>query len=309
MSTVIADPRSKTSVARSIRVDTLRSTRRAFLAPLVAFLALLSVVPTLFALGTSFTDFRLGSAKPIRFVGLDNYLRALTDPEVVSTFGRTFLLVLIALPFELVVGYLVAKVFYQIRDVPGSALIRTVYLLPVMLPEIVVGLIFSYIMNTRVGVLGFLISTTGLPAPDWLGDPRIAIYSVMIIVVWQWTPLAATVLYGGLLGVPGDIREAAALDGAGRIRTVFSLEVPIMRRVIGLVALLAGVQLIGTFATVLVTTQGGPGTTTTILSFEIYRQAFLFFNTGYGSAIAVVTLIIVIVLSQILVRFAFQEEE
>lgn len=293
---------------RRASYDPQRTTRRFFLAPLVIFLALLSVVPTIFALLTSLTDYKVGSNAPIHFVWLRNYAAVATDPGLVQTFGRTFLVVLIALPFELIVGFLIAKVFYQVRNMRGNAFIRTVYLLPVMLPEIVVGLLFSYIMNTRVGVLGFLIESVGLPAPDWLGDPQIAIYSIMAIIVWQWTPLAAVVLYGGLLGVPEDVREAAALDGAGKLLTVFSLEVPMLRKVIGLVALLAGVQLIGTFAVVLVTTQGGPGTTTTILSYEIYRQAFQFFNTGYGSAIAIITLIIVILLSQIVVRFAFKED-
>ncbi len=290
------------------RPDSTRAARRAFVAPLIVFLALMSAVPTIFSLVTSLTDYKVGADTPVHFVGLANYVRVVTSPEMLATYGRTFLVVVIALPFELIVGYLIAKVFHRVHELRGSSLIRTVYLLPVMLPEIVVGLLFGYIMNTRVGVLGFLLSAAGLPAPDWLGDPRIAIFSIMMIVVWQWTPLATVILYGGLLGIPGEVREAAALDGAGRIRSVFSLEVPMMRKVIGLIALLAGVQLIGTFATVLVTTQGGPGTTTTVLSYEIYRQAFVFFNTGYGSAIAIITLVIVILLSQLLVRFAFKED-
>lgn len=306
--TTLTMPRRAPARPGSGRHDPRRIARRAFLVPLIVFLALMSVVPTIFALVTSLTDYKVGSDAPVHFVGLANYTRVITNPEMVSTFGRTFLVVVIALPFELVVGYLIAKVFYRVRGMRANSFIRTIYLLPVMLPEIVVGLLFGYIMNTRVGVLGFLLTAAGLPAPDWLGDPRIAILSIMLIVVWQWTPLATVILYGGLLGIPGDVREAASLDGAGRIRTVFSLEVPMMRKVIGLIALLAGVQLIGTFATVLVTTQGGPGTTTTVLSYEIYRQAFVFFNTGYGSAISIITLIVVIFLSQILVRFVFKED-
>lgn len=308
MTTFTEDTPSEATTPTVKRHDPQRVARRAFLLPLVLFLVLLSVFPPLFALIASLTNYKLGSGAPLHFVGLENYARVLTDPDMLRTFGRTLLLAIVALPVELVVGFLIAKVFYRIRNLAGSALIRTLYLLPVMLPEIVVGLLFGYMMNTRIGVFGYVLSSMGLPAPDWFADPHIAIYSILLLIVWQWTPLAAVILYGGLLGIPGDIREAASLDGAGVFRTVRSVELPMLRQVIGLVALLAGVQLIGTFATVLVTTQGGPGTTTTILSYEIYRQAFVFFNTGYGSAIAVITLLIVILLSQVLVRFAFRED-
>jgi multiple sugar transport system permease protein len=216
---------------------------------------------------------------------------------------------IVALPFQLIVGYFIAKVFYQIRDIRGAGLIRTLYLIPVMLPEIVVGLLFGYMLNPRIGIVNFLLGEVGIAGPDWFGDSNIAIFSIILLIVWQWTPLAAIILYGGLLGLPGDVREAAAIDGAGRIRQIISIEIPLLRKVIGLVILLVGIQLVGTFAAVYITTQGGPGSSTTVLSYEIYRQAFVFFNTGYGSALSIVTLIVVIALSQVLVRFVFKEEK
>jgi multiple sugar transport system permease protein len=275
----------------------------------MVFLGVLSIFPTAFALVMSFTNFKLGSKAAPTFVGFDNYLALLTNPSMLATFGRTFLILLIALPFQLIVGYLIAKVFYQIRSIKGAGLIRTLYLIPVMLPEIVVGLLFGYMLNPRIGVVNYYLGELGIPKPDWFADPNIALYTVILLIVWQWTPLAAIILYGGLLGVPGDVREAAAIDGAGRIRQVFAIELPLLRKVIGLVILLVGIQLIGTFAAVYITTQGGPGSSTTVLSYEIYQQAFVFFNTGYGSALAIITLIVVTALCQLLVRFVFKEEK
>ena len=291
------------------RRDPARIARRSMLAPLIVFLFIVSIFPIAFALVMSFTNFKLGSTAEVGFVGLENYIRLLQDPKMVATFGRTFVLLIVALPIQLIVGFLIAKVFYQVRNVPGSALIRTLYLLPVMLPEIVVGLLFSYMMNARIGIVGWVLGELGLPRPDFFGDPSIVLFSIILLIAWQWTPLAATVLYGGLLGIPSDIREAAAIDGAGRIRQVFSLELPLLRKVVGLVVLLVGLQLVGTFAAVYVTTQGGPGSSSTVISYELYQQAFVFFNTGLGSALAILTLIAVTVLSQIVVRAVFKEEK
>ncbi|MGO1770100.1 MAG: carbohydrate ABC transporter permease [Microbacterium sp.] len=285
-----------------------RRSRRALLTPLVVFLAALSIFPTAFALVTSFTNFKIGSSADIDFVGFSNYADVLSNPRMLGTFGRTFLILIVALPLQLIIGYAIAKVFYQIRDVRGSALIRTLFLLPVMLPEIVVGLLFGYMMNTRIGVIGWIIGEMGLPKPDFFGDPNFVMVSVIVMIVWQWTPLAAIILYGGLLGLPGEIREAAAIDGAGRWRQIVSMELPLLRKVIGLVVLLVGIQLIGTFAVVYVTTQGGPGSSSTVLSYEIYQQGFVFFNTGPASALSILTLLVVIVLSQVLVRAVFKEE-
>lgn len=305
--TAVAQPVS--AAVRPARPDPERWARRGFLGPLVVFLLLLSLFPTVFALGASFTDFRLGSDAPVRFVGLANYIQLFASGSTtLGTFGRTFALIVVVLPAQLVIGFLVAKVFYGIRGIPGSGLIRTLYLIPVMLPEIVVGLLLGYMLNARVGVVNYFLGQLGLPQPDWFGNPSISLITIMLMIVWQWTPLAAVILYGGLLGIPADIREAASLDGAGALRQVFAIDLPMLRKVIGLVVLLLGIQLVGTFAVVYITTQGGPGTSTTVLSFELYRQAFVFFNTGVGSALAILTLIVVTVLSQVLVRAVFKEQ-
>lgn len=286
-----------------------RRAKISFLGPLVAFLAALSIFPTIFALVVSFTDYKLGTSTELHFVGLKNYSTILTSGPMLQTFGRTFLLLVVVLPIQLILGYLVAKVFYRVRDVPGAGLIRTLYLLPVMLPEIVVGLLFGYMLNPRVGVVNYYLGQLGLPKPDWFGSTSFAMVTIMLLIIWQWTPLATVLLFGGLLGIPAEIREAAQLDGAGAVRHAISIEIPLLRKVIGLVVLLAGIQLVGTFAIVYITTQGGPGTTTNVLSFELYRQAFVYFNTGYGAALSMITLVIVTILSQVLVRAVFKESK
>ena len=110
----------------------------------------------------------------LHFVGLKNYSTILTSGPMLQTFGRTFLLLVVVLPIQLILGYLVAKVFYRVRDVPGAGLIRTLCLLPVMLPEIVVGLLFGYMLNPRVGVMNYYLGQLGLPKPDWFGSTSFA---------------------------------------------------------------------------------------------------------------------------------------
>lgn len=305
MTSTPADPTVFTPEARMAQD---RRAKIAFLGPLVVFLGALSLFPTVFALVVSFTDYKLGTSKGLTFVGLRNYTQILSSGPMLATFGRTFLLLIVVLPVQLLAGYLIAKVFYNIRTVPGAGLIRTLYLLPVMLPEIVVGLLFGYILNPRVGVANYYLGQLGLPRPDWFGSTSLALITIMLLILWQWTPLATVLIYGGLLGIPGEIREAAMLDGAPAWRRSISIEIPLLRKVIGLVVLLAGIQLVGTFAIVYITTQGGPGTTTNVLSFELYRQAFVYFNTGYGAALSIITLIVVTILSQVLVRSVFKEK-
>ncbi|MFV0427245.1 MAG: carbohydrate ABC transporter permease [Beutenbergiaceae bacterium] len=286
-----------------------RSARRIFVAPFITFLIVISVFPTAFGLIMSFTNFRLGSGAEVAFVGISNYADLLSDSDVVAAITRTLLLVAVALPIQLALGLLAAKILFRVRDLPGAGALRTIYLLPVMLPEIVVALLFAYMLDPRIGIGNYLLSELGLPRVDWFATAGVAFTSITLIVIWQWVPLAGILFFGGLLGIPPETREAAAVDGAGSFRTLTGIELPMLRRIIGLIALLVGVQLVGTFPAVYMTTQGGPGTATRLVALELYRRGFVFFNTGSASALAIVTLIVVIVLSQVLVRFVFKEDK
>ncbi len=285
-----------------------RWSKVAFMGPLLAFLGALSTFPTVFAIIVSFTDYKVGSSQPMSFVGVSNYVSIFTNGTTLATFARTIVLLVIVLPVQITLGFLVAKLFFRMRDVPLAGLIRTLYLIPVMLPEIVVGLLFGYMLNPRVGIVNYYMGSLGI-RPDWFGSTALAFVTIMLLILWQWTPLATIIFYGGLLGIPNEVREAAALDGAGSLRSALSIELPMLRKVIGVVVLLAGIQLVGTFAVVYITTQGGPGTMTNVLSFELYRQAFVYFNTGYAAALSMITLVVVVALSQLLVRFVFKEEK
>lgn len=279
------------------------------LAPLCAFLLLVAVFPTLYTWWVSFSDLRLGQPGTGSFVGLDNFVSFLTTDLTRNSLLKTGLFLLVGLPIQLVAGFALAKLFAAVHDVRGMQVLRTLYLLPVMVTPLLIGLMWQYILNPLVGIANWLLEQVGLPQPEWLSSTGYTFWVVLGLEVWQWLPLVTMIIFAGLLSIPPEVREAAALDGAGTIRTALYVEVPMLRRIIGIALILAGIQLISAFSIVLAATQGGPGSTTVVSSFAIYREAFVYFNTGSAAAGALILLILTIVLSQIFARIVFRGQE
>ncbi|MCL6445231.1 MAG: sugar ABC transporter permease [Alicyclobacillus sp.] len=275
-------------------------------APLIVFLFAMTVFPTIYCLWISLTNLQMGTSGTGQFVGLENYAEDLFHS---SLFLNSLLLsgvfVIVALPCQFILGYFVARVFYAVHDMRGVILFRTLYLLPVMITSLSVGLFWDYILDPMVGVMNSLLSIFHLPPQSWLANPNAALPTIIGIYLWQWTPFTSMLLLAGMLGIPEDLYEAAYIDGMGYWRRIISFDVPLLRRVGSVAAILSIVQIMQTFDLIYATTTGGPGTSTMVNAFAIYRQGFNFFQTGKAAEEAVVVLIITILLSQIFARTAF----
>jgi multiple sugar transport system permease protein len=274
----------------------------AWLLPLPAVAALLAVLagPLAYAFGVSLTSWYLGSPAPPRFVGLANYAALLADPRVWHAAWVTFYFTGLALGLELVLGLAIA--LYLNRDFAGGALVRTVLLMPISVTPVAIALVWAMMFNPTLGMLNYLLSLVGLPPLLWASDPVTAVPALVLVDVWQWTPMVVLLLLAGLQTIPPEILEAAALDGAQRLRLLRRIQLPLIRPHLAMAAVFRLILLLKTFDLIYVITQGGPADATETLNLYTYQVGMVYFQMGYGSALAIVLLVLIMALSLALLQ-------
>ena len=183
----------------------------------------------------------------------------------------------------------------------GQGLFRLIAILPVVLSPAVVGMIWrTFMLAPEFGIVDFLAINAGLGSKNWLGDPTLAMVSVIAIHTWQWTPFAFMVLLASLASLPEDIYEAARLDRASAWQRFRRITLPLLRPAIVMVIIMRTMVALTAFAAIFTVTAGGPGTATEILNLYAYRKSFTELSIGYGSALAVALLIVTILISAVL---------
>lgn len=279
------------------------------LTPLIAVLLVLGVFPGVYLAYTSLTDLNLSDSASGSFVGFHNYLTLVTGSSV---FGgallKTLLFCVIALPIQFILGYIIAKFFMAAAKMKGIGLIRTVYMFPLMITPLSVGLFWNYLLNPRVGAVNGILNALHLPLQEWLSNSVTAFPCIIGIYLWQWTPYVAMLLLAGLLSIPPELYESAAIDGAGMLQITKAIDLPMLKKVLGISAILSLVQIVQTFELVLATTNGGPGTSTMVSAYAVYRDAFKYFENGRACAEAVVLMVVTTVISQLLAKYVLKEE-
>ncbi|XWN30226.1 MAG: sugar ABC transporter permease [Devosia sp.] len=279
----------------------------AFIAPAVIALALIGIVPLLYAVWTSLHNFNLTKLRNVKFIGLENYGTVLTDGVFWEAMGRTFTLLSIALPLQIALGLGIALLLHQ----PGLSFLRTLTRLSLVLPMAttyaVVGLLGQVMFNLKYGVVNQLIGFLGADPVNWIGDPTNAFITVVFWDVWQWTPFVALVLLAGLTTVPGEIEEAAKLETKRWWTVLRHVQLPFLIPGLVAVLILRTADTLKLFDMVFTMTRGGPGAATEFISLLIQRVGFRAFDQGLASAQAVILLIITIILSQLYIRLFYKE--
>jgi multiple sugar transport system permease protein len=256
--------------------------------------------PLAYAVWVSLTSWYLGSPAPARFVGLANYAALLADPRVWHAAWVTLYFSGLALALELLLGLGIA--LYLNREFPGGGLVRTVLLLPISVTPVAIALVWAMMFNPTLGMLNYLLSLVGLPPQLWASDPTTAVPALVLVDVWQWTPMVVLLLLAGLQTIPAEILEAAALDGAERLRLVRRIQIPLIRPHLAMAAVFRVILLLKTFDLIYVITQGGPADATETLNLYTYQVGMVYFQMGYGSALAVVLLVLIMGLSLVLLQ-------
>lgn len=301
----MAETLSKTSRSRPTgrQVDREKNAKLFFIVPAVIYLILLSVFPFIYSVYLSLFDAKLTRMARKSFIGLENYQNLLTDQLFLKSIQNTAVLTVSSIALELLLGFAFAKVFLSLRELRTGQFLRSVAILPMMITPICVGLIFSYILNPTLGIMNYLLSGVGVEPLSWFGNPSVALLSIIIINVWQWTPFMMLLMLAGLVSIPQNLYEAAELENAKWYHVTRWIELPAIRDVILIGLILRVIDNLKLFDIVYVTTRGGPGDATELLTYFAYRQDFRFFQVGYGSAAAVIILLISIVVTTIAVTY------
>ena len=263
--------------------------RRLFLmamaAPAVLYVLALGVYPLLRGVGYSLYDYNLLEPRRTHFVALSNYLDLLGDEEMRRALVNTTLFTVAAVAIELVLGFLVALALW--RDDRFNRICLTLILIPVTITPLAVGLIFKGLLLADYGLVGYWLAQWGVSSPRGLfASTATALPTLVFVDVWEWTPLTALILLAGLKALPGDLLEAAAVDGATAFRCLRKIILPLMLPAILLALTLRTIDAFRVFDIVFVATAGGPGDATTTLMLLAVKEGLSFFNIGRASAIA-----------------------
>jgi multiple sugar transport system permease protein len=270
--------------------------------PAAAFLGVFVVWPLVQFVADSFFDITpIGGER--RFIGFDNYVAAFQSSDFVDAAWRTLAYTAIVVVLEFSIGFAVALLFAALGD--RSRVFRTIFLYPLMIAPVVAGLLWRFLLIDNFGILNQLLVQVGiLRTADqipWLSDPNIALFSVALPDVWLTTSFITLVLFAGLQNVPGDVIEAARMDGARFPTLVFRIVIPLLRPVIAVAVILRGIDAARAFDVILIQTNGGPQGSTETLSLLIYRTLVRFGDPGLASAMGTVYLIGLMVIAIIAV--------
>ncbi|CAN7278277.1 sugar ABC transporter permease [Devosia sp. LjRoot16] len=266
------------------------------LMPAMLFLGLLVVYPVALLVYNSFFDVKLIDPASRVFVGLANYVEALTSRRILESAVRTLKYSAFALVFELVFGLGAALLFAAIAR--HSHWHRTIFALPLMISPIVAGLLWRFLLVGNIGILNYGLAALGIiPDPGaikWLSDTDIVIYSVAAADIWLTTSFVALVSYAGLMNIPRDVLEAARIDGTNAINRFWYITLPMLRPVLAVVVVVRGIDALKTFDLIWIQTQGGPRQQSEVLSMNIYQRMVRYGDLGQASATATLFLLVMI---------------
>lgn len=271
-----------------------------FTVPALVVLAFTNVIPLGYTLYLSLFHYNLQYSSVATFAGLSNYLKALTDPQFQYSLLITGIIVTGTLLVETVGGFAVALLLA--RHGTFFAIARAVVLIPMVTASVVIGELWTMLLNPAYGPVDYLLTRVHLPAIAWLGAPVPAVAAIMIADAWQWTPFMILAFSAALLSVPKDILEASTVDGAGVWRQLVHIRIPILRSLVAVIVLLRLIDALKLFGKVFVMTQGGPGTASQVLTYLVYQNGLQYFNIGYGAAQAVLFILITAILGWIFIR-------
>jgi len=268
------------------------------LAPSVLVALAVLVYPLWDGLRASTMFYRYG--KPLREVGLDNYLRLWSDEQFLNSLWVTLRFVALSVGIETVLG--LALALFCLREFRGIRILRTVLIVPMVITPVVVAIVFRLIYASDAGMLSAVLRAMGGEPVQILGQPVSAFLGLVALDVWEWTPLMFLILLAGLQSLPVEPFEAARVDGAGPWRTLVDHTLPMLRPVLAIAIVLRTIDAFGTFDQVFVLTRGGPGEATRLLSILGYDTAFKFQQTGYAAALFATAGLIVLAFALFAVR-------
>jgi multiple sugar transport system permease protein len=270
------------------------------LVPVLALLAVLSLFPFFYIIWMSLNIVSLINGISFDFAGLANWTRMFTDEIVGAAWARAALYFVATVGLEMILGIAIALLVHEL--VWGKNLVLSLILLPMFMAPVIVGLLGRFLTDSSYGLYAYVLRELGIFESDILGTASSALPAVILMDVWEWTPLIVLIVLAGLASVNQYVIEAAKVDGAGYLERLRYIVAPSIAGVVIVALLVRSMDAIRYFDIITVTTNGGPGNTTKIIPIRLYETAFRFFDLGYAAAIGLGMLVFSILVANVFVR-------
>lgn len=278
-----------------------------FVSPAVIILSIVILAPIAIAIITSFYDYTLINRTLDSFIGLRNYFEAVSNEKFIHSAIVTIVFVILVVLFEFIIGFLIAILLNQVER------FRNIYyfilLIPLLINPIVVGLIWRMFLHPQLGILNYLISLIGIDPVNWLGDPQNAFITIIFVDIWHQVSFMIILLLAGLASIPEEPYEAARVDGANAFQQFRDITLPYMRPVIIITLLIRLIFALKTYDLIYIMTKGGPGDATDLISYYIYRSAFIGLDLGQAASMSVILFLIVCIIIYPLFKFMNRADE
>ncbi len=298
-----ADPLSRAErISRIINSDTFVA--YTYLVIPLFILFFIKIYPVFYNFYVSFTNYDLFS--PIKFVGVDNYVDVFTQEVNLKAIRNTLYFTIGAVPIGTALALIVAALLNQ--PIRGRITFRAIYYLPVVTSVVVSAMVWRWIFNPQFGLLNYFLGLIGIPPQAWLSNPRLALPSLILVTIWGSIGGNMIIFLAALQGIPEELREAAAIDGAKGWQTFLFVVVPLLRPVILFVVVTFSIAIFRSFGIIFLLTQGGPQLTTNTLVWEVYQNAFGYLRLGRAGALAMVLLAIIFVITFINFRLLREDD-
>lgn len=269
-----------------------RHIKAVFVAPSIVFIVVMIIVPLLYNFAMSFTDWQMSLVKSPSFLGLQNYKDLLQDERFLNSVWRTIVFSVIAIALETVLGVALAVLFN--RKFHGRRIVQALMLLPVVATPVALGMVWTLILEPSIGFANVVLQALGMAPRTFIATTGFeSLLCLILIDVWEWTPMVMLMVYGGLMTIPQDPYESALLDGATRWQTFTKITLPLASPAILVAVLMRLIDVVKTYDIIYATTQGGPSFATETINIYGYLNMFGYYRFGKAAAISVLFFIVV----------------
>ncbi|MDN5334406.1 carbohydrate ABC transporter permease [Sphaerochaeta halotolerans] len=277
-----------------------KNLRYLFPLPAVLFVIILMVFPVVYTFFLSFTDWSLTSGKPLSIVGLESYLKVLKEPRFIESLGRTFYFTFGAVIVEMVLGTVLALILN--RKFKGQGMVKTLLLLPLVATPVAIGIVWNLFYDPTIGILNYVLSVLKLPQSGWVSDARTVMPSLIMVDIWEWTPMITIIVLAGLASLPSEPYESARVDGANARQVLFQITLPMLMPTILTAVILRAIDALKTYDIIYSMTGGGPGYASENLNVLAFKYSFEYFRMGQSAVMLVFLFAIVMLFSLMVMR-------
>lgn len=275
--------------------------------PAIILLGLYSIFPPIYSIVMSFFSWNMVDPSSVpQFVGLKNFFDIFKDINFIVAARNSIFFSAVTVAVEFVFGLGLALLVSQ--EIKGASIFRSFLLIPLVITPVVIGLLWRMIFNPSIGLFNYLLGFFNIPAQAWVAEPKLAMFAIIFVEIWQWTPFIMIVYVAGLKSLPTEPFEAAIVDGASRWQVFRYITFPLLMPVTIVILLIRIMDSFKVFDTIYVLTRGGPGISTEVFGLYIFKQGLKYFHVGKSSAATIIFVIVIFIISFFAIRKTLRVE-